>query len=102
DRVDVQPVDSGTLTRVVLPPDADSRFGWLVVDRNSAATAGTFQMADEPSLQSNHLITWRSLERSPSAQAIKLDSCAQWHGFGSVAYVRVPPGAEVSMLRLAA
>jgi hypothetical protein len=101
------------LRRVRIQRSGPEETDWLVLDSGaSTPEIGDYQIAGMPSLSLEpgssygpsadpaQLITFQTNETSPSVQGIRLDSCAQWHGFGSTVYVSAPSEEALNQLSL--
>ncbi len=77
------------------PPDVTD---WLVLDSGEAAPeVGVYQLSGQAS-STSQVISFQTNALSSSPQGVRLDSCAQWHGYGPVAYASAPSEAALDQL----
>ena len=99
DSVVAAPVGVQGLTRVQLDRVPRVSEDWLVLDTAGAPSApGLYEIADTASFDAGHVISFDTVDDSPDVQGLRLDSCAQWHGYGPVIYWRGPDGGSAPSL----
>jgi len=87
--------------RVQIQQGPQSRTDWLVLDSGaSTPEVGAYQMSGSAWPNAGQLISFETNESSPTVQGIRLDSCAQWHGFERTVYVSAPSLAALDQLSL--
>lgn len=96
---------SGAVLKLQSPAGSTWRdYRWLQVDapKGGLFFQGQFQLSNNrDQTDAGRMITFNTLERSPTHYVIPTSSCQQWYGYGSSRlFLTLPPGQQLGAVRL--